>query len=273
MGAPRQASRIGRHLRWIRPWLVLAIAIGLWQVWAEAHHSPFFPPPSVIFPQMHQQWFSGPASHVFLTHDATTNVVPSVVRVLVSLAICVVIAVPLGIALGRSATVTAFLSPLLEFARSIPVVTAAPVFIALFKFGTQEEIATIVAGSIWPLLLNTIDGASSVDPVQLETATAFRLSPWQRLTRLILPSSLPKIFAGLRLSLSLALILMVFSELIGATSGIGYEMSNASNNFELPVFWAVLVLLGILGYVLNAILYGVEMTALRWHRGARQGAR
>jgi ABC-type nitrate/sulfonate/bicarbonate transport system permease component len=271
MGALRLASRIGRNLRWLRPWLVLAAVVGLWQLWASGHDSPYFPPPSVIFPQMHQLWFSGPASHVFLTHDATTNIVPSVVRVLISLVICIVIAVPLGIALGRSATVTAFLDPLLQFARSIPVVTAAPVFIALFKFGTQEELATIVAGSIWPLLLNTIDGASSVDLVQLETARAFRLSPWQRLTRLILPSALPKIFTGLRLSLSLALILMVFSELVGATSGIGFEMTNASNDFNLPVFWGVLVLLGVLGYVLNAILYGVEMASLRWHRGARQG--
>lgn len=271
-GAPRQAAAIGRNLRWTRPWLVLAAAVGLWQLWAQGHNSPYFPPPSVIITQMHQLWFSGPVSHLFLTRDATENIVPSVERVLVSLGICVVIAVPLGIALGRSAIVTALLDPLLQFARSIPVVTAAPVFIALFRFGTQMEVATIVAGSIWPLLLNTIDGASSVDSVQLETARAFRLSSWQRVAALIVPSALPKIFTGLRLSLSLALILMVFSEIVGATSGIGYEMTNASNEFNLPVFWAVLVLLGILGYILNAILYGVEKASLRWHRGARQAA-
>jgi ABC-type nitrate/sulfonate/bicarbonate transport system permease component len=272
MGTVQQASRAARRLRWIRPWLVLAALVGLWQLWAQGHNSPYFPPPSVILPEMHQLWFSGPASHLFFTHDATTNIVPSVVRVLYGLGICVVIGIPLGIALGRSPAVTAFLDPLLQFARSIPVVTAAPVFIALFKFGTQMEVATIVAGTIWPLLLNTIDGASSVDPVQLETARAFRLSRWQRLTTLIIPSSQPKIFTGLRLSLSLSLILMVFSELIGSTNGIGYEMANANNEFDLPAFWAVLVLLGILGYLLNAVLYGVERLSLRWYRGARQHA-
>lgn len=148
MGAARLASRIGRHARWTRPRLVLAATAGLWQLWAQGSRNPYFPPPSVIIPQMHQLWFSGPASHLFFTHDAMTSIVPSVVRILAGLGICIVIGVPLGVALGRSPVVTAFLDPLLQFARSIPVVTAAPVFIALFKFGTQMEVATIAAGTI-----------------------------------------------------------------------------------------------------------------------------
>jgi len=266
----RLARAAARRLRWTRHWLVLAAAAGLWQLWAQRRDSPYFPPPSVIVPQMRQLWFSGPASHLFLTRDVASTIVPSLIRVLIGLGISVAVAVPLGIALGRSPAVTGFLDPLLQFARSIPVVTAAPVFIALFRIGTQMEVATIVAGTIWPLLLNTIDGASSVDPVKIETALVFRLSRWQRLTRLIIPSALPKIFTGLRLSLSLSLILMVFSELIGSTNGIGYEMNSASGAFNLPVFWAVLVLLGILGYALNAVLYAVERRALRWHRPAGQ---
>lgn len=250
-------------------WLVLAAAVALWQLWASSRQSPFFPAPSAIFSRMYERWFSGPAAHLFLTADATGNLVPSVVRILIGLAISIVIAVPLGITLGRSPVVTAFLDPLLQFARSIPVVTAAPVFIALFKLGTQMEVATIVAGTIWPLLLNTIDGAAGVPALQLETATAFRLSRWDRLTRVIVPSALPKIFTGLRLSLSLSLILMVFAELVGSSSGLGYELNNASSSFDLPGFWAALVMLGILGYLANAILYGIEKTVLAWHRGAR----
>jgi ABC-type nitrate/sulfonate/bicarbonate transport system permease component len=258
-----------RRLRWARQWLVLAVAVYLWQLWATAHDSPFFPPPSRILSQMHALWFSGPASHLFLTSDATSNIIPSLLRILLGLAICLAVAVPLGITLGRSPLVTSFCEPLLQFARSVPVVTAAPVFIALFKIGTQMEVATIVAGAIWPLLLNTIDGAATVDPARIETARAFRLPAGQRLWLLIFPSALPKIFTGLRLSLSLALILMVFSELVGSTNGIGYEMLNASNSFNMPVFWCTLVLLGILGYVLNAVLYGIEGLVLSWHRGMR----
>lgn len=250
---------------WLWRWVVLVCGAGLWQAWAAYRQSPFFPPPSTIVSTMRRRWFSGPASHLFLTADATGNIVPSLARILAGLVIVVAVGVPLGIALGRSPVVTGYLDPLLQFARSIPVVTAAPVFVALFGIGTQMEVATIVAGTIWPLLLNTIDGAASVDPVQLETARAFRCTAWQRLRWLVVPAALPKIFTGLRLSLSLSLVLMVFSELVGSSDGIGYEMVQASDSFDLPGLWAAIVLLGVLGYLLNAILYLIEKHVLAWH--------
>lgn len=249
---------VPRRLRWMRQWIVLAVAVWLWQLWASARQSPFFPPPSAIAAKMHQRWFSGPAAHLFLSADGTGNIVPSAERILIGLAISVVIAIPLGLAVGRSAVLAGYVDPLLQFARAIPVVTAAPVFLALFRIGTQMEVATIVSGTIWPLLLNTIDGARTVPALQLETAAAFRLSAPDRLRFVVIPSAWPKILTGLRLSVSLSLILMVFSELVGSSDGLGYEMTNASNSFDLPSVWAVVVLLGIGGYVLNAILYGAE---------------
>ena len=257
------------RLKWLWRWVVLVAGVGAWQLWASGHHSPFFPPPSAILARMYHLWFSGPASRLFLTPIAAGNLLPSLWRTLAGLAIATVIGVPLGIAIGRSRAISGYLEPLLQFGRALPVVTLAPVFLALFKIGNQMEIATIAFGTIWPILLNTIDGASSVDPVQLETARAFRLSPGQRLSRLIIPSALPEIFTGFRLSLSLALVLMVFSELVGSSNGIGYEMLNAQNSFDLTELWCTIVLVGILGYLLNAILNGAQRKVLGWHRGAR----
>jgi ABC-type nitrate/sulfonate/bicarbonate transport system permease component len=252
-------------MRWLWRIVVLAAGIGGWQLWASASGSSFFPPPSAIVNRMYHLWFSGSASHLFLTSDATSNILPSLGRVLAGLAIATAIAVPLGIALGRSPAVTSYLNPLLQFARALPVVTMAPVFIVLFKIGTQMEIATIVFGTIWPILLNTIDGAATVDPQHLETGRAFRLSLWQRLVWVIIPATLPKAFAGFRLSLSLSLILMVFAELVGSTNGIGYEMSNATNSFDMTFLWSTIVLLGILGYLLNALFGGAERLVLSWN--------
>jgi ABC-type nitrate/sulfonate/bicarbonate transport system permease component len=260
-------------LRLLRPasrLLVLAACIALWQLWTWRAGSSFFPQPSAIVARMHRLWFSGPASHLFLTADATGNILPSLGRVFGGLAIAAAVGVPLGIALGRSPAVTAYLNPLLQFARALPVVTMAPVFIVLFKLGTQMEIATIAFGAVWPILLNTIDGAASVDPVQLETARAFRLSRRERVALVIVPAALPKAFAGLRLSLSLSLILMVFAELVGSSDGIGYEMSNASNAFDMKFLWSTIVLLGILGYLLNGLLSGAERLALAWHASNRR---
>jgi ABC-type nitrate/sulfonate/bicarbonate transport system permease component len=255
---------------WVWRWVVLAAGIAGWQLWASAARSSFFPPPSAIVARMHRLWFSGPAAHAFLTPDATANLLPSLGRVLSGLAIAAAIGVPLGIALGRSPAVTDYLNPLLQFARALPVVTMAPVFIVLFKLGTQMEVATIVFGTVWPILLNTIDGAASVDAVQLETARAFRLSRWERLVWIVIPAALPKAFAGFRLSLSLSLILMVFAELVGASNGIGYEMSNASNSFDMTLLWSTIVLLGILGYLLNELLGGAERLILAWHASHRE---
>jgi ABC-type nitrate/sulfonate/bicarbonate transport system permease component len=252
-------------MRWLWRVVVLAAGIGGWQLWASASKSSFFPPPSAIVARMHDLWFSGPATHLFLTSDATSNILPSLGRVLAGLAIATAIAVPLGITLGRSPVITGYLNPLLQFARALPVVTMAPVFIVLFKIGTDMEIATIVFGTIWPILLNTIDGAATVDPQHLETGRAFRLSLWQRLVWVIIPATLPKAFAGFRLSLSLSLILMVFAELVGSSNGIGYEMSNASNSFDMTFLWSTIVLLGILGYLLNALFGGAERLMLSWN--------
>jgi ABC-type nitrate/sulfonate/bicarbonate transport system permease component len=249
---------------------VLAAGIGGWQLWASAAGSTFFPPPSAIVTRMHRLWFSGPAARLFLTADATGNILPSLGRVLAGLAIATVIAGPLGIALGRSPVAASYLNPLLQFFRALPVVTLAPVFIVLFKIGTEMEVATIAFGTVWPILLNTIDGAAGVDPVQLETGLAFQLTRWQRLAWVVVPAALPKAFAGFRLSLSLALILMVFAELVGSSDGIGYEMSNASNSFDMTFLWSTIVLLGILGFTLNALLGGAERLVLAWHAEERR---
>jgi ABC-type nitrate/sulfonate/bicarbonate transport system permease component len=251
-------------------WVVLAAAGLVWQEWAGARHSVYFPPPSAILAEMYHLWFSGPARHLSLTSSATANILPSLARIGLGLAIAVAIGLPAGIAIGRSEAVSGYLSPLLHFGRSLPPVALVTVFIALFKLGDQMEIAFIAFGTVWPILVNTIDGARTVDPLQVETARVFRLSARQQIFKLIVPATLPKFFAGLRISVSLSLVLMVIAELTGSTDGIGYLMNNASSNFDLTALWAGIVLLGVLGYMMNGALLGVEHFVLAWHRGARR---
>jgi ABC-type nitrate/sulfonate/bicarbonate transport system permease component len=250
-------------------WLLLAVGILAWELGTRAAGSPYFPPPSTIAMRMHGLWLSGPASHLFLTHDATHNIVPSLLRMTAGLTTAVVAGVALGLALGRSRRAFAYLDPLLQFARVIPPPTLVPVFIVLFELGTEMQIASIVFSAIWPILLNTAAGARSVDPLQLASAQVFKLSAADRIFLIILPSALPEIFAGLRLSLSLSLILMVFSELLpGTANGIGFELTDAQSRSDLPAMWSAIVLLGVLGYVLNGFLLRAERRVLAWHRAS-----
>jgi ABC-type nitrate/sulfonate/bicarbonate transport system permease component len=253
----------------VHRWLVLAVGVAAWEAGTRAARSPDFPRPSAIVARMYRLWFSGPPSGLFLTSAATENILPSLARMAVGLAASIVVGVAFGLALGRSERVFAYLDPLFQFARVIPPPTLVPVFIVLFSLGTQMQVASIIFSAIWPILLNTTDGARSVDELQMATARVFHLSAADRLRKIIFPSALPKIFAGLRLSLSLSLILMVFSELLpGTANGIGFELVDAQSRSDLTTMWSAIVLLGILGYVLNALLLAVERRTLAWHRTA-----
>jgi ABC-type nitrate/sulfonate/bicarbonate transport system permease component len=100
-------------MRWLWRCVVLVAGAGGWQLWTSAASSAFFPPPSAIVSRMHRLWFSGPAAHLFLTPDATGNILPSLGRVLAGLAIATAIGVPLGVTLGRAPVAASYLNPLL----------------------------------------------------------------------------------------------------------------------------------------------------------------
>ncbi|MCW2942938.1 MAG: nitrate transporter permease [Actinomycetia bacterium] len=143
----------------LRRWLPFAVLVVAWEATTRSAHSGFFPPPSAIVARMHTLWFSGPAGHLFLTGAATGNIVPSLTRLAVALAASAVLGVTVGLAVGRSERVYAYLDPVLQFSRAIPPPTIVPVFIVLFTFGTQMQLASIVFSAVWPILLNTADGA------------------------------------------------------------------------------------------------------------------
>ncbi|WP_424184078.1 ABC transporter permease [Actinokineospora sp. G85] len=238
-------------------WVVFAAAVLVWELLARAADDVFFPPPTTIAEAAGELWFSP----LFGEH-----VVPGVGRMLAGFATAAVVGVALGILLGRSATAMAYLSPAFTFIRSIPPPLLVPFFAATIGV-TSMQLPTIAFGALWPVLLNTVDGARSVDATKVETARAFRLSRAQWLLGVVLPSALPKVFAGLRLSLSIALVLMVISELIGSLNGVGNQLVRAQRDYALPAMWAWIVLLGILGYLFNTLLLLAERRALAWQPG------
>jgi ABC-type nitrate/sulfonate/bicarbonate transport system permease component len=246
-----------------------AFLIGLWQYFAVQAGSLFFPPPSEIVKRAVELWLSGPPSRFFLGEGVFDDILPSLLRLLAGWSLAVAFGIALGALIGRSRWFSDMLDPSLQFLRGIPGPALVPVFILLLGTESMMRIVLIAFGSVWPVLLNTIEGTRTVDPLQLDTASAFRLPRRARLFRVILPAAMPKIFAGMRVSLSLAVILMVVSELVASTNGIGYHILNSQIMFMLSDMWCGIVLLAILGYLLNAIFVKVEGHVLGWHRGAR----
>lgn len=219
----------------------------------------YFPPPARIVRHAYDLWFSGPVRHAFLTDAAVENVLPSLGRMTAGFLLAAVAGIALGVAVGRSRRVYALCDPVLQFARAVPPPALVPVFVVVLAFGTPMQIASIAFSAVWPVLVNSAQGARAVDPLRLDVTRVLRLTGPERLWFLVLPSALPRVFAGLRLSLSLSLILMVFSELLpGTANGIGFTLTDAQSRSDLLTLWAVLLLLGALGYVLNTGLLAVE---------------
>jgi ABC-type nitrate/sulfonate/bicarbonate transport system permease component len=262
----RRGTVRGGLIMFLARLLVLAAAVAGWQLGTTAANNPYYLPPFQIASGMYHRWFDGPVSHLWLTADATANLLPSLGRMLGGWAIAAAVGIALGVAIGRLPVLADLAEPLVHFGRAVPPPTLVPVFLVAFKIGTQMEVATIVFGVIWPVLLNSIDGARNVDAGYIETARAFRLSPAQRLMRVYLPGAAPKICAGLRLSLALALVMMILSEFVGSSNGIGYEMLSASTNFDIPQMWQVIGLLGVLGIVLSTLFTLAEHRILAWQR-------
>ena len=252
----------------VRYGLGIALII-VWEFAARKAGSIFFPPPSEILHRAATLWLSGKPQRLFLSDSVFQDVLPSIFRLLGGWALAVLIGIPFGILIGRSRNLSDLVNPSLQFLRAIPGPALIPIFIILLGTESTMRVTLIAFGSIWPILLNTIEAAHTVDPVQLETARAFQIPRHARLWRIVLPAAMPKIFAGMRVSLALAVILMVVSELVASTSGIGYRIQNAQIMFLLTDMWCGIILLALIGYTLNLLFLKFERRVLAWHRGAR----
>ena len=242
-------------------WLRLAVpvaAVMLWWVTSAGSTSPFYPPLREVLESFSDTW---------LFAQVRADVIPSLRRLLIAVALATVIGVGSGVALGRSRLLASALNPLVQFGRSVPGTALVPISVLLFGIGDAAKIVVIGFVCVFPVLLNTIDAVRSVDPQLEDVAATFRLTAPQRLTHILLPSAAPQIIAGIRTALGIGFIMMVITELYAASNGIGFVTMSARNAFDVPQMWAGTILLGLLGVTLSAIFALAERRVLRWHIG------
>ena len=238
--------------------------VATWQLWAAHDHNPKFPAPSQIMATFQDMW---------LFSQFGTHVVPSLERIGLGFAIAVAAGVALGVPLGLSRWARLWAMPHIEYWRAIPPPALLPISVVLLRsIGNVQKVSFIAFFCVFPVLLNTIDGVRGIDPTLVETARSYGLGRVERIRRIVLPAALPQIVAGMRNSLSLAVIMMVLSEFFASTSGVGYVLLISKNTFQLRPMWAAIVLIGLLGYLLNLLFILFERWLLGWHRGWRAAA-
>ena len=253
------ARRNPLRLLALRTWLPVVL-VAWWWLASAGSKSLYFPPLSTILQTLQHDWL-GPG--------LTENLLPSLGKFLAGFLIASVGGIVLGLLIGMSRTLAAAVEPIVQFLRSLPPPVLLPIGILVFGIGAPMNIAIIAFGAIWPTLLNTIDGVRSLDSQVRDMSRSYRLTLAQRVRYVVLPNAGPQIFAGLRTTLQISIILIVVSEMVASVNGIGYYLLNSQQTFAVPQTWAGTLLLGALGYLANILFLRIESSVLRWHSGMR----
>ncbi|NKG19994.1 ABC transporter permease [Paeniglutamicibacter terrestris] len=242
--------------------LGLPIILLLWW-WLATSGAPnfFVPTPAKLLTTFVETWIG---------ERLITDVLPSIMRLVVGVLAAIVLGIVLGLAVGLNRTMRAVTEPVFEFFRALPPPVLVPVLMLLVGINDGMKIAVIISGCIWPVLLNTIEGVRSIDPVQNETSRSYGISGFARIRYQILPSATPTIMAGVRQALSIGLILMVISEMFASSSGLGFTIVQFQRSFAVPEMWSGIVVLGLIGVALSFIFQAVERRVLRWYHGLKE---
>jgi ABC-type nitrate/sulfonate/bicarbonate transport system permease component len=236
-------------------WLPIVVVAAL--VLLTARSTDFYFPP---FTRMISSMVSG------LVHgELLADLWFSLKNILAGMVLATVAGVLLGLVIGERPGLRRSTAPLLDFARATPTIAFVPVIILTLGIGAAPKIFLIFLGCVWPILLNTVSGVESINPAVLETARSYRIPWWLRLRRVVLMGALPQIFAGIRVALSVAVVLMVVSEIYGSPIGLGNFILQSGSNFAVADTWAGTILIGILGYALSVVLLAGEWALLGWY--------
>lgn len=236
--------------RGLLPLLLLLI---VWQL-LQSGPSPYFPAPS--------QWWTATITlfnrdHLMTAFGATT------VTFIEGLALAIIIGTVLGVLVGVSDRAARALQPLFEFMRAIPPPVTVPVASLLIGYSESMKLTVIVLSALWPILLNTTSAVRQIDPLLLDVAHSFRLSSMERIRRIILPAIVPSLLLGIRIAIPLAIVVTLLVEMLTSLPGIGALMIRSQRNFQSSEVYALLVLIGLFGFVVNDLFSLVEGFIMR----------
>lgn len=239
--------------------IMIGILVLLWEFYAQMNPDFVFLP---AFSEIVLTLLTNLVNLDFLSHIGWT-----MGRCLVGFSTALLIMIPLGVLMGRNSFIYFLFEPIVEFFRPMPSAAIIPIAILFLGIDNEMKLFIIFFGSSWPILINTIQGVQSVEPLYVKTGQVFNLSKRDILTKIVFPASLPSIFAGLRISVAIALILSITVEMIVTTGkGIGYYILDAERSFHFAEMYAGVLTIGIIGYLVNYILLKISKNQIDWNK-------
>lgn len=248
-----------------RPWLSAGIFVGLlllWQALLAVFRVPayIFPAPAGILAKFVANVRSGlPLKHAGIT----------CAEIAAGFVLGCLLGLLLAVLISRSRTVEEILLPYLIANQVIPKVAIAPLFILWFGFGLTSKVVIVVLVVFFPMLINALTGFRSVDEDKHRLMRSIDATRWQTFWRLEVPSSLPHIFAGLKVALNLAVVAAIVGEFVESQAGLGYIVLVAYGLLDTELMFAALLLLFLIGIALYLALLGAERAVLTWHASVR----
>jgi NitT/TauT family transport system permease protein len=262
--------------------VVPVVAIGIWQ-WVASMgwvNENVLPSPLAVWRkwvayllplQAFNTWHENNAGGSWLawafSGELIIDSLSSLYRVVVGFAVGAVLALPLGLAMGASRIVYAWMNPLVQLLRPIPPIAYIPLSILWFGLGNPPAIFLIALGAFFPVLMNTIAGVRQVDGIYLRAARNLGAGGTTMFMRVILPAAVPYILTGMRIGIGTAFIVVIVSEMIAVNNGLGFRILEAREYFWSDKIIAGMITIGILGLAIDSAMNKLNNYLLRWHRG------
>jgi NitT/TauT family transport system permease protein len=256
--------------------IVPAVIIAVWQAVAQLGwvNPQVLPSPVAVV----QKWIAyllpmqpyadgGSKLAWFFSGELLIDSLGSMYRVLVGFAIGAGLALPIGLAMGASNRVYAWLNPLFQLLRPIPPIAYIPLSILWFGLGNPPAVFLIALGAFFPVLMNTIAGVRQVDSIYLRAARNLGASQSTMFLRVILPAAVPYILAGVRIGIGTAFIVVIVSEMIAVNNGLGFRILEAREYFWSDKIIAGMITIGLWGLAIDVGMNRLNNHLLRWHRG------
>ncbi|MFT4288591.1 ABC transporter permease [Nocardioides sp.] len=244
-------------------WLPVLL-VAAWWIATTDSTSFYFPPVPDILSTL---------ANAFREDDLLGATIYSVRNLVVGMAFALVGGLALGIALGLNETVEKATRPVLDYARAVPHLSFVPIVIVVLGISAWPKIAVIALACVWPILLNSIDGARAIAPAVWDMTRSFRIPKALFIARVAVPACLPRAAAGLRVALQIGLVTVLVSEMYGSETGLGFYVLESGNTFRIKDTWAGTVLICVVGYALSLLLLYGERRLLGWHFRAAESAR
>jgi len=244
----------------IRPLILVAVILVGWDLAVRLLRIPpyLIPAPTLVIEQVIAQW-------PMLLRET----MPTLTATLGGFALSALVGIPLAMLIASSKTVESYLYPLLVFSQSVPKIAVAPLFVVWFGFGVLPKIISAFLLGVFPVVVATVLAFKSVDKEMIDLARSMRAGGLRTFIRIRLPHALPGIFSGLKVAITLAVVGAVVGEFVGSNSGIGYVLQVANGNFDLPLMFAALFVLSMMGVILFMALDAIEHVLIPWHASRR----